>query len=646
MFNTNFQNTVPNQSTEINPYQDQYFGQNDKTPYREGMTVPMPQPMSGNVSEENMYPLESSLATPGLSIPVGANNSVYTNYAEGGEVKNKKAKKEKNNPYPSLAEMIRQQGQGEDSILAHINPLEAMMLQQMGGSGTINPVTGLPQYSFWSKPWKAMKSVIGGAGGAILGNMILPGVGGVIGGALGQGGQNALRGKSIGMGALKGGLAGAMLPSAASALGAGASGLGMNSAGNFLSNYGAENALLPSLGLGRGGVPAGDTAISANPLVNNMVSNTGGIGTLGAANNMAAPQSFMDKLSSNTGSFLSKPKNLLSLATIAGSFANRPKEKKEKSPEQLGQEYKRLENAKRKTKAEIEADEAAEFLKNQANYRLRHNLAGGESLAASPIYRKVNSPEEYKKNNRWLEYYPNQEFTGNPILMKMGGEVNKFDPRNLKMNNTNELSWEWPNLKPYVLNDINEQKGINSELEGKYGQELQRKRDFHKGRYDNLYAQNQGLVKKIGEMEGGQAAMDRVNKMQFKEGGSTLPRMMIEEEEIEYPSGLGFYLKGNTGGQDDKRPMKLPEGSYIIDASTVSDLGDGNSEAGKKQLDALVSDGEYYMAPKTVSNMGKGNNNLGARKLDEMVKNIRQHKRGGSIHLPPKTKSLASYMMR
>lgn len=547
MFNTNFQNTVPNQSTEINPYQDQYFGQNDKTPYREGMTVPMPQPMSGNVSEENMYPLESSLATPGLSIPVGANNSVYTNYAEGGEVKNKKPKKEKNNPYPSLAEMIRRQGQGEDSILAHINPLEAMMLQQMGGSGTINPVTGLPQYSFWSKPWKAMKSVIGGAGGAILGNMILPGVGGVIGGALGQGGQNALRGKSIGIGALKGGLAGAMLPSAASALGAGASGLGMNSAGNFLSNYGAENALLPSLGLTRGGVPAGDTAISANPLVNNMASNTGGIGTLGAANNMAAPQSFMDKLSSNTGSFLSKPKNLLTLATIAGSFANRSKEKKEKSPEQIASEEKRYRNASRLSRAEIEADEAAEFLKKQANYRLRHNLAGGESLAASPVYRKVNSPEEYKKNNRWLEYYNNPEMTGNPLLMKMGGKV---------------------------------------------------------------------------------------------------PEMQFEEEEIEYPSGLGFYLKGKTGGQDDKRPMKLPEGSYIIDASTVSDLGDGNSEAGKKQLDALVSDGEYYMAPKTVSNMGKGNNNLGAKKLDEMVKNIRQHKRGGSIHLPPKTKSLASYMTR
>src|SRR5271154_1327566 len=171
MFNTNFQNTAPNQSTEINPYQDQYFGQNDKTPYREGMTIPMPQPMSGNVSEDNMYPLESSLASPGLSIPVGANNSVYTNYAEGGEVKKTKKKQSKfPNLYPSLAEMIREQGGEEDTILAHINPLEAQILGLMANGGRVNPVTGLPQFGLFNKPGKWLKGSLGGAGGAIIGN--------------------------------------------------------------------------------------------------------------------------------------------------------------------------------------------------------------------------------------------------------------------------------------------------------------------------------------------------------------------------------------------------------------------------------------------------------------------------------------------
>jgi hypothetical protein len=45
-----------------------------------------------------------------------------------------------------LAEMVRQFGRGRDKILAHITPEEAAKLKQMGGSGTINPMTGLPEF--------------------------------------------------------------------------------------------------------------------------------------------------------------------------------------------------------------------------------------------------------------------------------------------------------------------------------------------------------------------------------------------------------------------------------------------------------------------------------------------------------------------
>lgn len=45
-----------------------------------------------------------------------------------------------------LAEMLRQMGRGRDTVLAHITPEEAEMLIQMGGSGTINPNTGLPEF--------------------------------------------------------------------------------------------------------------------------------------------------------------------------------------------------------------------------------------------------------------------------------------------------------------------------------------------------------------------------------------------------------------------------------------------------------------------------------------------------------------------
>ena len=37
-------------------------------------------------------------------------------------------------------------GQGGDTMIAHLNPAEAAMLRAMGGSGTVNPRTGIRQF--------------------------------------------------------------------------------------------------------------------------------------------------------------------------------------------------------------------------------------------------------------------------------------------------------------------------------------------------------------------------------------------------------------------------------------------------------------------------------------------------------------------
>lgn len=109
------------------------------------------------------------------------------------------------------------------------------------------------------------------------------------------------------------------------------------------------------------------------------------------------------------------------------------------------------------------------------------------------------------------------------------------------------------------------------------------------------------------------------NPETYKDGGEVnslamamKPKLMLEEIDIRSPRG-GMYLHGNTGGQDDKIPANLSDGEYVIDASTVSDLGDGN-------------------------------NNAGARILERLQKNVRKHKRGGKIGLPPKAKNLKDYM--
>ena len=47
---------------------------------------------------------------------------------------------------PALAEMLRSKGRGKDTMLAHITPKEAALLKRRGGSGSINPDTGLPEF--------------------------------------------------------------------------------------------------------------------------------------------------------------------------------------------------------------------------------------------------------------------------------------------------------------------------------------------------------------------------------------------------------------------------------------------------------------------------------------------------------------------
>lgn len=44
------------------------------------------------------------------------------------------------------AEKLRSKGRGSDTILAHINPHEAAILKMMGGAGSKNPYTGLPEF--------------------------------------------------------------------------------------------------------------------------------------------------------------------------------------------------------------------------------------------------------------------------------------------------------------------------------------------------------------------------------------------------------------------------------------------------------------------------------------------------------------------
>lgn len=132
----------------------------------------------------------------------------------------------------------------------------------------------------------------------------------------------------------------------------------------------------------------------------------------------------------------------------------------------------------------------------------------------------------------------------------------------------------------------------------------------------------------------------------------------------------GGAIRGEGKGQQDNIKKDIKENSYIIDASTVSDLGDGSSNAGIKELDnyfskispmksqsnksynkaqggyikAMVSNDEYEVDPAIVTSIGGGSNEKGAKILQKFIKEVRAKKRTSGEKLPPKSKPVSGYL--
>lgn len=88
---------------------------------------------------------------------------------------------------PGVGQELAKYGRNGDTMMAHINPQEAQMLKMMGGSGTINPITGQPEF-FYKKVKKFVKRVSKPVIGAVVGFVSTGGNpwGALAGGAAGE----------------------------------------------------------------------------------------------------------------------------------------------------------------------------------------------------------------------------------------------------------------------------------------------------------------------------------------------------------------------------------------------------------------------------------------------------------------------------
>lgn len=82
---------------------------------------------------------------------------------------------------PQELNKIAKAGRNGDTMLAHINPQEAALLKSLGGSGTINPATGLNEYGY-GNPLNVISDVVGGVG-SVVGDVV-GGVGDVVSGGV------------------------------------------------------------------------------------------------------------------------------------------------------------------------------------------------------------------------------------------------------------------------------------------------------------------------------------------------------------------------------------------------------------------------------------------------------------------------------
>lgn len=204
--------------------------------------------------------------------------------------------------------------------------------------------------------------------------------------------------------------------------------------------------------------------------------------------------------------------------------------------------------------------------------------------------------------------------------------------------------------------------------QAKYNSEMDNYLAQRQEHMNNLHNQFTGLR----DYRTGKFLSERNNpeekKMKFAKGGSAFPKheIDIEIEKLDTPHD-SFYADGETGGQQDNVHVDLPHGSFVLDANTVSAVGDGNSIAGKNKIrkmlnrlnagigeitketslvPAAISSGEFTIYPHHVSAFGGGDLEAGHKKLKSFVKNLRKDKKMNVLDIPPETKDLSIYLGR
>ena len=493
------------------------------------------------------------------------------------------------------ARKLADMGRNGDTELAHITRGEAAMLRRAGGSGTINPNTGLREY-FSLKKLKLGKILAAVAPIAL--SFIAPGIGTAIGGAISGGlglgltaggvGQSILGSAALGagFGALGGGAKGALTGAVTGGLGAGLGGqLGQlagltgpmaNVAGSSLIGAGLAGATgrNPLSGALRGAVGAGVGELAGG--LGTQATNAGSAGlgrglTAAGAGFGTALAGGMDPRAAAIAGGLS--------GLAAGMIAPRP------------------------------SQAVVENLTNPLEARLVTQPDGSMSFAPGTSGTMPDGrPGVYRLNETTgrMEVRP---LPGNYALNPQTNRV-EFTPQQQQQPGVMDAfrtAIGMPAATPTTATGGQQQGGggLGSLLSGNLGPLLAGgallagqsggSQQQAPAGTRNLTPQQQEYLNRPGvtwdwdrmqrDAAGSGVTLDQYvasNWNRISSGEYNVQRMA--EGGL---SALSRFVRGGGTGRSDEINAKLSDGEYVIDAETVAMLGDGSSKAGAQRLDQM-----------------------------------------------------------
>ena len=461
-------------------------------------------------------------------------------------------------------------GRHGDTMLAHINPREAAMLKRAGGSGTINPRTGLPEYKFSLKKFLAVALPI-----AL--DFIAPGLGTTIGTTLGFSGTAAtIAGGAViggGTAALTGGdpLKGALLGGLGSGLGEYVGGAANTGLGLELGKAGQNvlgNALIGGgMGVASGqgflkGAATGALGTYAGQQLGNLTGNAAvGAGGKQFGNMIAAGY---DPKSAVIGGGLAGLATSMSKPVESSRLGLKPSDaviEGLKIPKTPDYSYSGVPEAGYGT---------TNFMTGQTGYKGPDNFAVDYSLTnpAAPT-----TPSGYSAQDTGMGLNaPQQSPLGQIKTAGTTGSSSPFTMKNALMGAT--LLSSLGSAPPQVQQAVSKMSPEQQE----YFNRPSVSWDWNKLQGDanaNNLSLTEYMARSWPKITSGAYNMQTAttNPPKLAQGGAL--------------SAVARFAQGAGSGRADTIDAKLSDGEYVIDAETVAMLGDGSNKEGAKRLDAM-----------------------------------------------------------